>query len=334
MNGQDETDDFNLIDFYNFLKDGWKIIAGGIVTGASIGVLTAFLIPEKFHAGATIEPARVMGANVETINVLAEKMRSPTYYSPLTVSACDIKDRFDPTAILAKDLKPEIRKQSAFVSISYKSSSLDTSISCLEAVLTDVKRNQDLIVKSQLEKANRDLNLALQRLDTLKIKQAQELDHNKERLELTKQKLATAQKFINDFEKNSVRLDFKDEKFSASSLFLATVLSKQTEVKNLQLEINDLNMKVSASLTSHDNEILNLENHIASLEQSLLPPATTQAKFAVPIVASPIKVEPKRSLITAIGLVGGGIFGVTLLLIRRALRQIKMHKQALAISNA
>lgn len=303
-------DELDFVKIYKFIIDGWKTIISSVLIAGTLGVGVSFILPEKFIASASIEPARVLGNYVESVNILSEKMRSPTYYSPATVDACEIGNAFDPTALLVKELKPEVRKQSAYVSISFKSKSVDTSKRCLHAVLDDTNRNQDLIIQTQIQKAQRDLKLAEQRLNALKIKQKQELTINKEKLEVSKQKLSAAQDFITSYEKNNIKFDFKDEKFSASSLFLATILAKQAEVKNLQIEINDLEMKVKASISSHDNEILNHENNIRSIEQSLLPPATERAKFVVPIYATPNKIEPKRSLIVAICALAGLILGL------------------------
>ena len=70
-------DEISLLDIYEFLKDGWLTIAATTVLGGAIGVGTAFVLPEKFLASATIQPTRVLGNDVESIAVLAEKMRSP-----------------------------------------------------------------------------------------------------------------------------------------------------------------------------------------------------------------------------------------------------------------
>lgn len=303
-------DELDFVKIYKFIIDGWKTIISSVLIAGTLGVGVSFILPEKFIASASIEPARVLGNYVESVNILSEKMRSPTFYSPATVMACDIDNTFDPTALLVKELKPEVRRQSAYVSISFKSKSVETSKRCLQAVLDDTNRNQDLIRQAQIQKAQRDLKLAEQRLNALKVKQKQELTIDKEKLEVSKQKLSAAQDFITSYEKNNIKFDFKDEKFSASSLFLATILAKQAEVKNLQIEINDLEMKVKASISSHDNEILNHENNIRSIEQSLLPPATEPAKFVVPIYATPNKIEPKRSLIVAICALAGLILGL------------------------
>jgi hypothetical protein len=136
-------DEISLMDTYDFLVDGWVTIAATTVLAGAIGVGAAFVIPEKFLATATIQPTRVLGNDVESIAVLAEKMRSPTYYSQQSLIACDVADSTNPMQTLATALNPIVARNSAFVSISFKSKNINTSIACLNAVLADVKQNQN-----------------------------------------------------------------------------------------------------------------------------------------------------------------------------------------------
>jgi len=84
MQEQAITDDeISLIDVYEFLADGWKTILATAFIGTSIGIVTSMVLPEQFEAKAFIESAKVANSTnstyVESITVLAEKMRSPTY---------------------------------------------------------------------------------------------------------------------------------------------------------------------------------------------------------------------------------------------------------------
>jgi LPS O-antigen subunit length determinant protein (WzzB/FepE family) len=316
-------DEISLLDIYEFLKDGWLTIAATTVLGGAIGVGTAFVLPEKFLASATIQPTRALGNDVESIAVLAEKMRSPTYYSQQSFSACDVADSTNPAQTLATSLKPNVAKNSGFVSVSFKSTNINTSIACLNAVLDDVIKTQFDLKELILQRANEDLRQARQRLVTSRIKNEQELKQNKEQLSTLKEKLRAAQQFVSRFENNAARFDFKDDQFSASSLLLATILSKQNEVKDLQIQINNLEMKVAASLTGREDELLNLEKQIKDIERNLLSPATMPASFTTPIYGPAQKIEPKRSIIALTSVLAGGFIGLMLLVLRRAVKNIK-----------
>jgi len=316
-------DEIRLLDIYEFLKDGWLTIAATTVLGGAIGVGTAFVLPEKFLASATIQPTRVLGSDVESIAVLAEKMRSPTYYSQQSFRACDVTDSTNPSQTLATALNPNVARNSGFVSVSFKSTNINTSIACLNAVLDDVIKAQAVLKEPILQRANEDLRQTRQRLDTSRIKNEQELKQNKEQLQTLKEKLRAAQQFASRFENNAARFDFKDDQFSASSLLLATILSKQNEVKDLQIQINNLEMTVAASLTGREDELLSLEKELKDIERNLLSPATVPASFTTPIYSPSQKVEPKRSNIAVISVLTGGFIGLMLLVLRRTVKHIK-----------
>jgi uncharacterized protein involved in exopolysaccharide biosynthesis len=316
-------DEISLLDIYEFLKDGWATIAATTVLCGAIGVGIAFVIPEKFLASASIQSARVLGNDVESIALLVEKMRSPTYYSQQSFIACDVADKDNPPKTLADALNPKILKNDTLAFLSFKSTNNKTSIACLNAVLADVIKAQAIIKEPILQRANEGVRQTRQRLGTSRIKNEQELKQNKEQLQALKEKLKTAQQFVSRFENNAARFDFKDDQFSASSLLLATILSKQNEVKDLKVQINNLEMKVATSLTGREDELLRLEKELNDIERNLVSPATVSASFATPIYSPSQKVEPKRSLIATISVLAGGFIGLMLLVLKRSVKRIK-----------
>ena len=325
MNEQNYVADgeISLLGLYEFVKEGWVTIAATTVLGGVIGFGTALVLPEKFVATASIQPARVLGEDVEKVEVLAEKMRSPTYYSQQTLTACDVADRENPGQTLATALNPNMARKSAFVSVTFESTSSNTSVACLNAVLADVRKAHAVIKEPILQRANEDLRQTLRRLDTSRLKNEQELKQNKEQLQTLKEKRRTAQQFLGRFENNVAPFDFKDAQFSASSLLLATILAKQNEVKDLQTQINNLEMKVASSLTGREDELLMLEKQSKDIERNLLAPATELASFTTPIYSPSQKVGPNRLLIDVIGVLAGGFTGLMLLVLRRAAKHIK-----------
>jgi LPS O-antigen subunit length determinant protein (WzzB/FepE family) len=217
-------DEISLLDIYEFLKDGWLTIAATTVLGGAIGVGTAFVLPEKFLASATIQPTRVLGNDVENIAVLAEKMRSPTYYSQQSFTACDVADSTNPAQTLATALNPNVARNSAFVSVSFKSTNINTSIACLNAVLADVKQNQN-------ESAERQIALATATI-------------NKE-----KEQLKIAEDFVSSVSQKTLTFDFKDTQFSASQLLFGMLQSKQNEITNLKSSIQRTELLLSEPQT-------------------------------------------------------------------------------------
>ena len=217
-------DEISLLDIYEFLKDGWLTIAATTVLGGAIGVGTAFVLPEKFLASATIQPTRVLGNDVESIAVLAEKMRFPTYYSQQSFTACDVADSTNPAQTLATALKPNVARNSTFVSVSFKSTNINTSIACLNAVLADVKQNQN-------ESAERQIALATATI-------------NKE-----KEQLKIAEDFVSSVSQKTLTFNFKDTQFSASQLLFGMLHSKQNEITNLKSSIQRTELLLSEPQT-------------------------------------------------------------------------------------
>lgn len=217
-------DEISLLDIYEFLKDGWLTIAATTVLGGAIGVGTAFVLPEKFLASATIQPTRVLGNDVESIAVLAEKMRLPTYYSQQSFTACDVADSTNPAQTLATALNPNVARNSAFVSVSFKSTNINTSIACLNAVLADVKQNQN-------ESAERQIALATATI-------------NKE-----KEQLKIAEDFVSSVSQKTLTFNFKDTQFSASQLLFGMLQSKQNEITNLKSSIQRTELLLSEPQT-------------------------------------------------------------------------------------
>lgn len=314
-------EDISLVDVYELLKNGWKTIAALTILGGILSIGAALIMPEKYIARASIQSTRILGEDIEKVDILAEKMRSPTYYSQQTINACSLADDLNATQILSDSLNPSVKKGSSFVSVSFKSRDTKISVGCLNSVLDDVVSNQSALAVPIKSRALNDINIARQRLETAKLRRQQEILQNQERLQISREKLKAAQDFVRGYETNSRRFEFDDGQFSASSLLLATILSKQNEVKDLQIEINDLTRKVSSAITSREDEVLTLERQIVELERSLLEPLTERAKFSTPIHSPANEVEPKRGLMIIGGIAAGGIIGLLIILVRASFRK-------------
>ena len=318
-----EQNEISLFDIYDFFKEGWKTIFGFSVIGLLVGVVVAFVLPEKFQASVLIEPASVAtrpNANsaitrqsVELPAVLAEKMKQPSYYSEKTLKVCTYKTEDNPSQALVNRLKPYVARNSIYVSVTYLAPSSKIASVCLESVLNDVVINQarlsePLINNLQVELSNAELELkaVITERDQQRIK-------NKERLAVAQSKLVAAQNFVERVSKESLSFNFSDPQFSASALLISTLIKTQNEIKDLELQINALEMEIAANITDRDQAVRKMTNTVSELKNALLPPNTKEASFAAPIYAPEKKVEPKRALITVIGLIGGVLLGVLIL---------------------
>lgn len=265
--------EIGLLDIVNFFKENWKFIAQTALSAGIIGTAYAWIAPPKYVATASFQTAKVANAEVEPTSILLAKLKMPLYYSTNSYEACDLSDRRRPGFELAKALRPVMDKTVPIIEISYKSSSPEKATKCLEIVLTDIRTHQNEISKP-----------------LLKIKKSQ-LFALKEKLESTEQisKFLTAKK---------PNFDFNDSKFSASTLLLATTLSKEIEAKDLRAQVNDL-------------------------ETVLSEPQTKGTYLSTPIYASSVPVGPGSVVIVLVSLFMGATVATGYVLGKKV--WIKLH---------
>jgi LPS O-antigen subunit length determinant protein (WzzB/FepE family) len=187
--------------------------------------------------------------------------------------SCKVEDSIEPGNVIAKSIKPALAKNAPIISISYKAKNVEDAKKCLESVLNDIRISQNEIAKPILEQ-------------------------RKNQLATLKSKLESAEQITKILSSKKPNFDFSDSKFSASTLLLATTLSKENEVKDLRMQISDL-------------------------EIALTEPQTKEAYLTTPIYAPNIKVEPKRSLITLGAVFGGLVLMVGYLLFRKSWIKLK-----------
>lgn len=270
-------DDLSLLEIYDFFKENIKTIFLGGVVGGMIGVAVALLLPSKYQATAYIQVAKVANADVEAPNILLEKLKMSMYYSAKTFTECNVENTTEPGKAIANGLKPTLAKGAPIISVSYKDKNIDDAKKCLESVLNDIRTNQNEIAKPIFEQ-------------------------KKNQLSNLKQKLESAEQITKLLSSKKPNFDFSDSKFSASTLLLATTLSKENEVKDLRTQINDL-------------------------EIALAEPQTKETYLTTPINAPNIRVEPKRSLIALGSIIGGVFLAIGFLILRRGLAKAKDSKK-------
>jgi LPS O-antigen subunit length determinant protein (WzzB/FepE family) len=272
-------DEISLIEIIDFFRNSWKTIVLGGVVGGAIGVIVALLSPSIYQATAYIQVAKVANADVEAPNILLEKLKMSMYYSPKTFSECNVENTIEPGKAIANGLNPTLAKGAPILSISYKDKNIDDAKKCLESVLNDIRTNQNEIAKPIFEqKKNQLLNL--------------------------KQKLESAEQITKLLSSKKPNFDFSDSKFSASTLLLATTLSKENEVKDLRTQINDL-------------------------EIALAEPQTKETYLTTPINAPNIRIDQKKSIKVLVSVFGGVFLAIGFLILRRGLAKAKDSKKSI-----
>ncbi len=207
------------MDIYDFFVDGWKTVISTAFIATAISISVALFLPEQFEAKALIESAKVASnsnssSHVEPIAVLAEKMRSPTYYNNETLESCASGNGASSLDALATALNANVARNSNFVSVSYRAESQEKAVRCLEQVLAVVVDRQKLL-------ADANLSLVLSSLENSK-KKADELRKTVKQLESDR----------------GAQFQFKNIEYSAAALITVTLQSKVQELLATENQIS------------------------------------------------------------------------------------------------
>ena len=251
-------------------------------------------------------------------------MKVPTYYSAATIQACRLNDVVNPADELVKRLSPGVARNSTYVSLIYKAEMPAIATTCLESVLKDVAANQALLAQPLVNNLQADLESAEDQLKASTTERDQLRKKNPERLAQAKVKLAASEKFVDTFTKDSTTVKSTDPQFSASAVLLPALMTKQSEIQDLEKQVDNLSLSVAANATDKDQAVRKIAGTVSELKNALMPPNTKPATFAAPVYVPSTKVEPKRPVIILIGLVGGGFLGLVLLVgirVRNSLRK-------------
>lgn len=257
----------SLKDIIDFLAESWKTIMLGGVAGGLLALGYALKVPAEYRATANFQMAKVAGIDVEPIGVLHEKLKMPMFYSQKTYAACGVIENFSNGEAFVNKLKPTLAKNSSFITISYLGASPVVATKCLESVLDEIRVNQSLLAKPILQAKSNELVLL-------------------------RKKLESSEKILQALPTQNTGFDFSDSKFSASALLLAATLGKENEIKDLRIQITNL-------------------------EIALLEPQTRETFLLTPIYAPQQKASPSFPKITVVGLAAGFFIGLLLMLGKR-----------------
>ena len=124
-------------------------------------------------------------------------------------------------------------------------------------------------------------------------------------LAITKEKLASAERELESLSKMVMSAGVKDERFTQLSLITSLRVQKEAEV-------------------------FGQRQTIMAYETALMPPATQSAKALVATYVAKKPVSPKKSLLLALGLIGGLLAGVVLVFVSDAWRRAKVRRWAVS----
>lgn len=222
INAPQDDDEISLWDVVNFLKDGWRWLAGGVVAGAVGAVGFVLVTPSQFEATAIVQPATVgmptttttRGAEVEPVARTLERLKLPTFYDEAMLQACQAPSR----QALSGSVKASQVKGDALIQVSYRAPTTAVAVACVNAVVGQLTQSQTAIAEPLIK--------------TLE-----------EQLVLTKKQLTEAEGFQGQLEKRVTSSN------DGVSLLMLNTFSKREEIVRLQKLLVEQKVQLSPPLT-------------------------------------------------------------------------------------
>ena len=114
------------------------------VVSAFLGLAYSFLAPEKFQAKVTVN----IPSMIDTPDSLIAKLQMPLFYSDETLEKCGLKDLKNPHENLIENLKNKPIINTTYAELSYLGSSSSQASICLNAIIENIKKNNEDVLKS------------------------------------------------------------------------------------------------------------------------------------------------------------------------------------------
>jgi hypothetical protein len=254
---------------------------------------------------------------VESLDVLTEKMRSPSFYSDQTLTECRFEGKSNPRRELVKELSPAVARNSNFVALSFKAESVDAAKKCIDNVLLDIVMNQQPKLRSVIEYTKTEIANTQSQLDQVRRMLAKQESDRNESLDLARAQLLAARQELKMLDQAQ-----DVDKSATDAMSIVQVLNKRSEVQELEAMLVRLQTNFTETQSDRNDQVNTLTNRLLALQSSVEPPNTRDPQFATPVFASDTKVSPLRGLILVISLLVGGFVGLIILIGRRIIKHV------------
>lgn len=216
-----EDDEISLFDLYERLRQGWRGILSGVLSGLFVASLAIFFIPSKYEAVAMLQAGKVAGTIVEDPSIIVERLKSPAL---LVEIAQDIGDQDWMEAIhdgegrnVLTALVPKTNP--SVVEVRIKARSPEAAKKIADSATELLIKRQNELSKGVLGKIRFDLDVA-------------------------KEKLARVDSELSALSKTLSSTPVKDERFSQVSLLISLRLQKESEMFGLRQTVNALEISL------------------------------------------------------------------------------------------
>lgn len=300
-----QDDEISLFDLWEKLRDGWHYVVGGTVLGLAGAGIALVMLPPKYEAVAVVQIAQV---GQIAYAQLGQMMQIPSLnVEPATQAVERMKTPAFQTAVAQAlgnrawidDLQHSTNATAKYISLQLiKATSAQGASSLIEVKANasnpeDAKKIADASVK-ELEKRHAELAKPI-------------LEKMHSHLKLAKEKLISAEKELEGINKLVASAGVKDDRFTQLSLMTGLRVQKESE-------------------------LFAQRQAIVALETALSAPSTQPTKAIEAIFVTDKPVSPKKTLLLALGLIGGLLAGVVAVFFVDAWRRAKGERAGRAVA--
>lgn len=285
--------EINLFDLWEKLRDGWKVLAAWLVLGVAGAVAGIMLIPPKYEAVAVVQIGLIGSPGKETQGANSVAVEPPS----------QAVERMKAPAFQIKAAKAA--DDQAWLENISRAGVGGTDDLRLQVIKGTVAQGQTPLIELRVtggtpEVAKKKAEVSIVRLASLHEEMAaQPLAKMNSELKLLREKLAVS-------ESESVKLS----KMASTVGGLEERLSPMALMNNVRV-VKDVELRQS----------------IIALEMALSTPATQPTKALEEIYVSARPVAPKKSLLLALGTLGGLLAGVLWVFVADAWRRARAARE-------
>lgn len=273
-----QEEEISLFDLWQRLREGRKIVFGAVVLGMVGAFMAIFLISPKYEAVAVVQvgqvgqvgQVKVSGVPVEAPIQAVERMKTPAFQ---------------------RRVAEDLGDQAWLMDLSRAASGVTKDLAVQVVKATAVAGDQVPLIElrssgSAPDAAKNKAEAAVGQLIKVHDELAQPaLARMRSDLAITREKLASAERDLKSLDKLVASASVKDDRFTQLSLITSLRIQKESET-------------------------FNQRQMIMALETALDVPATQRARTIEAVFVSDKPVSPKKSLLLALGVIGGLLFGV------------------------
>ena len=287
-----QDDEISLFDLWEKLREGWKIVGGGTALGIAGALLAIAVTPPKYEAVAVVQVGQVGQVKVSGLPVEAPIQTVERMKTPAF-------QRRVAEALGDEEWLGSIARSSSGTTKDLALQIIKATAGPDQIPLIELRASGSTQVAAQ-KKAEAVVGHLIRAHDAL----AQPaLTRMRADLAINREKLTSAERDLENLSKLVASASVKDDRFTQLALMTTLRIEKEAET------------------FTHRQMIL-------ALETALGAPATQPATTIEAVFASDKPVSPKKSLLTALGFIGGLLIGVMSVFLADAWRRARKSKQA------